>query len=61
MEGIAKRLSGHQVSALAAYYASIQPPLTLPQTSFAGPLQIGAPLGPAGTQRVSSAAQGGRG
>ncbi|HEU5019578.1 MAG TPA: c-type cytochrome [Pseudolabrys sp.] len=46
MQGIAKRLSDEQIHAVAEYYASIQPPETIAQTSFAGPAVVGAPLGP---------------
>ena len=45
MRNIAGRLSDDEIHAVAQYYASIRPPVTVPQTSFAGPVQIGAPLG----------------
>ena len=44
MRDIAGRLSGDEIHAVAQYYASIRPPVTVPQASFAGPVQIGAPL-----------------
>jgi cytochrome c553 len=58
MPEIAKRLSDEQIHAVATYYASLQPPLAIPQKSFAGPLLIGAPLGPAGKSPVTSTGQG---
>jgi cytochrome c553 len=63
MQDIAKRLSDEQIHAVAAYYASIQPPKTIAQTSFDGPAVIGAPLGPLheGSHPNGSSASAGQG
>ncbi len=58
MTDIARRLSDDDIHSVAEYYASIRPPVTVPQTSFAGPLQIGAPLGPAQNGNQQNTSQG---